>query len=60
MGVSVRVQRLLAGVEDAEKRTRIEKGAQRLMDPLGMGTQYKVLGITSSTGDTYPFNTNIT
>ncbi|KAB5596096.1 NADH dehydrogenase [ubiquinone] complex I, assembly factor 7 [Ceratobasidium theobromae] len=60
MGVSVRVQRLLAGVEDAEKRTRIEKGAQRLMDPLGMGTQYKVLGITSSTGDTYPFNINIT
>ncbi|KAF8604148.1 DUF185-domain-containing protein [Ceratobasidium sp. AG-I] len=56
MGASVRLQKLLDGTNDIERRALLEKGAQRLMDPLGMGTQYKVLGITSNPGSAYPFS----
>jgi len=34
----------------------IQKGAQRLVDPLGMGAQYQVMGIVSPTKEeVYPF-----
>lgn len=58
MGALVRLQRLLEWAkDDEERRERIVKGAQRLMDPLGMGTQYKLLGITSGSGQAvYPFS----
>ncbi|KAG9124017.1 hypothetical protein FRC07_013180 [Ceratobasidium sp. 392] len=55
MGAAVRLQKLLDATKDNERRTALEKGAQRLMDPLGMGTQYKVLGISSVSGAAYPF-----
>lgn len=56
MGASVRLQKLLDGTQDSERHTQLEKGAQRLMDPLGMGTQYKVLGVTSNSEPAYPFS----
>ncbi|KAG9104808.1 hypothetical protein FRC06_009278 [Ceratobasidium sp. 370] len=57
MGAAIRLQKLLDSARDGERRTALEKGARRLMDPLGMGTQYKVLGISSVSETVYPFST---
>jgi NADH dehydrogenase [ubiquinone] 1 alpha subcomplex assembly factor 7 len=56
MGASIRLQKLLDSTHDVERRTSLEKGAQRLMDPLGMGKQYKFLGVSSKPGPVYPFS----
>lgn len=47
MGLQERVKKLVKTAEDAERKTLIEGGASRLVDPKGMGGQYKVMGIVS-------------
>ncbi|KAG8773765.1 hypothetical protein FRC12_002322 [Ceratobasidium sp. 428] len=56
MGAVVRLQKLLDATKDNARRAALEKGAQRLVDPLNMGTQYKVLGMSSASGAAYPFS----
>ncbi|CAE6460773.1 unnamed protein product [Rhizoctonia solani] len=57
MGAPIRLHRLLQGAKDDETRERLRKGAARLMDLLGMGGQYKIMGVTSGgkQGQVYPF-----
>ncbi|EUC57087.1 hypothetical protein RSOL_208120 [Rhizoctonia solani AG-3 Rhs1AP] len=57
MGAPIRLHRLLQGAKDDGTRERLRKGAARLMDLLGMGKQYKVMGVTSGEkqGQVYPF-----
>ncbi|CAE7144243.1 unnamed protein product [Rhizoctonia solani] len=57
MGAPIRLHRLLQGAKEDETRERLRKGAARLMDLLGMGKQYKVMGVTSGEkqGQVYPF-----
>jgi hypothetical protein len=47
--------KLLASAE-GERKEDIRKGATRLIDTLGMGTQYQIMGIEpDSDGEVYPF-----
>lgn len=47
--------KLLASAE-GERKEDIRKGATRLIDTLGMGSQYQVMGIEpSGEGEVYPF-----
>jgi len=41
----------------SERKDDIRKGATRLIDPLGMGSQYQVMGITTTAPEeeVYPF-----
>ncbi|KDN48720.1 hypothetical protein RSAG8_02707, partial [Rhizoctonia solani AG-8 WAC10335] len=57
MGAPIRLHRLLQGAKDDETRERLRKGATRLMDLLGMGKEYKVMGVTSGGKQVqvYPF-----
>nr|GAT50423.1 predicted protein [Mycena chlorophos] len=57
MGLSMRVQALLAkhaGGAQKEKDALMETAA-RLLDPQGMGGQYKVLGLGGAGADVWPF-----
>jgi NADH dehydrogenase [ubiquinone] 1 alpha subcomplex assembly factor 7 len=45
MGLEPRVQALMSAAPDDVRRTEISQAAQRLVDPTGMGKQYKILGI---------------
>jgi hypothetical protein len=52
--------KLLASAPDARKED-IRKGATRLIDTLGMGSQYQVMGVepeSSGKGEVYPFPTS--
>ncbi|KAH7341536.1 S-adenosyl-L-methionine-dependent methyltransferase [Rhizoctonia solani] len=57
MGALIRLHRLVQGAKDDETRERLRKGAARLMDLLGMGGQYKIMGVTSGEKQeqVYPF-----
>lgn len=46
LGLEPRLNGLLKNVTEA-RRKEIESAAKRLVDPLGMGKEYKVMGITS-------------
>jgi hypothetical protein len=47
--------KLLASAE-GERKEDIRKGATRLIDTLGMGSQYQIMGIEpDSDGEVYPF-----
>jgi NADH dehydrogenase [ubiquinone] 1 alpha subcomplex assembly factor 7 len=57
MGLEVRLNKLITMARD-DRRKHIKEGAERLIDPLGMGSQYQVMGIVPSEGsetDVYPF-----
>jgi len=47
MGLHMRVEALKRAAKTPERKGSIEKAASRLVDTLGMGNEYKVLGITS-------------
>ena len=47
--------KLLASAE-GERKEDIRKGATRLIDTLGMGSQYQIMGIEpDNDGEVYPF-----
>lgn len=55
LGLEPRLRGLLAKAEEGRKK-EIESAAKRLVDGLGMGKEYRVLGFVSKgTGETYPF-----
>jgi NADH dehydrogenase [ubiquinone] 1 alpha subcomplex assembly factor 7 len=56
LGLQPRLDKLLKAASTEERRMDIRKGAKRLIDPLGMGAQYQVMGIVSpSKEEVYPF-----
>ena len=58
LGLQPRLEKLLASAPTDERRLDIQKGAKRLIDTLGMGRQYQVMGIIGPTADVevYPFS----
>lgn len=48
MGMNVRVEKLLK--ESKSSDNTIQSSAKRLIDPTGMGAQYKVMGVESRGG----------
>ncbi|CAD6588103.1 MAG: hypothetical protein TREMPRED_004934 [Tremellales sp. Tagirdzhanova-0007] len=60
LGLQPRLDKLVSSASSEERRIDIEKGAQRLVDPLGMGAQYQIMGIVSTTKEeVYPFPRDI-
>jgi NADH dehydrogenase [ubiquinone] 1 alpha subcomplex assembly factor 7 len=62
MGIQIRAAALALSASSLERKQAIEDGANRLIDPLGMGEQYKVLGIVAKSDgegqdarDVWPF-----
>lgn len=62
MGISVRVDALAQSASSETRRAAIRDSAKRLTDQLGMGEEYKVLGMTSAgqmeglaTAEVWPF-----
>ncbi|RSH90450.1 hypothetical protein EHS25_001055 [Saitozyma podzolica] len=58
LGLQPRLTKLLASATDDERRSQLQHGAKRLIDSLGMGSQYQVMGVVpASQGETevYPF-----
>ncbi|KAI6155219.1 DUF185-domain-containing protein [Pisolithus tinctorius] len=47
LGVQLRAASLIRAAPTTERKKAIEDGVNRLVDPLGMGGQYAVLGMTS-------------
>lgn len=45
LGIEKRVETLVKNAKDKERGKEIDQAAKRLIDPNGMGAQYKVLGI---------------
>lgn len=57
LGLEPRMSKLLE-TASGERKEDIRKGATRLIDTLGMGSQYQVMGIEpgeSGAGEVYPF-----
>lgn len=48
VGVQLRAERLIKAAPTEERRTAIAESVNRLVDPLGMGGQYAVLGVTGT------------
>jgi NADH dehydrogenase [ubiquinone] 1 alpha subcomplex assembly factor 7 len=48
MGIQLRADRLIKAAPTEERKTAIAQSVNRLVDPLGMGGQYAVLGITAT------------
>lgn len=46
MGLPFRLQGLLKAAKSEERREDLRGAAARLVDPVGMGKEYQVLGIT--------------
>lgn len=63
MGIEIRAAALVRSAFSLERKKAIEDGASRLIDPLGMGEQYKVLGAVAKgraeegqdVGEVWPF-----
>ena len=63
MGLRLRVDALVRNAKTDERRTAIRDAAKRLVDPVGMGKEYQVMGITNfgsgaearSPADVWPF-----
>jgi SAM-dependent MidA family methyltransferase len=47
LGLQQRVDALKANASEEERKKEIESGASRLIDPTGMGAQYKVMGVSA-------------
>ncbi|KAG5337281.1 hypothetical protein C0989_009927 [Termitomyces sp. Mn162] len=58
MGMPVRVMGLVRQAKDEERRSTILDAAERLVDPAGMGKEYKVFGFTNieASPSVYPFD----
>ncbi|KAJ3489482.1 hypothetical protein NLI96_g2081 [Meripilus lineatus] len=48
MGIQMRVEALKRGAQSEDRKHEIERGVLRLINLTGMGTQYQVMGFTSS------------
>ncbi len=48
MGIQMRIEALKRGAQSEDRKHEIERGAFRLINLTGMGTQYQVMGFTSS------------
>ncbi|KAG6902834.1 hypothetical protein C0995_010719 [Termitomyces sp. Mi166 len=61
MGMSVRVMGLVRQAKDEERRSAIIDAAKRLVDPVGMGEEYKVFGFTNikESPSVYPFDEGV-
>ncbi len=46
MGLQARLDALTASAKTDERKRQIEQAAKRLVDPTGMGTQYRSMGMT--------------
>ncbi|WOO85733.1 Protein arginine methyltransferase NDUFAF7, mitochondrial [Vanrija pseudolonga] len=61
LGLEPRLTSLLSSAaDDPDKQRRIRRGAQRLIDEMGMGSQYQVMAFANgpaAEGDVYPFGT---
>ncbi|KAF8843712.1 DUF185-domain-containing protein [Paxillus ammoniavirescens] len=60
LGVHLRAANLVKSAQTEERKSVIAEGVNRLVDPLGMGGQYAVLGVTGSSNgtsknDVWPF-----
>ena len=61
MGLRARVAALKAAAPDDARRTQIDSAVARLVDPTGMGAQYKVMALTGKRneemddGERWPF-----
>ncbi|ORX34147.1 S-adenosyl-L-methionine-dependent methyltransferase [Kockovaella imperatae] len=58
LGLQPRLQKLLASNTSPERKQDLIKGAQRLVDPVFMGSQYQIMGLLSGAGEgaeVYPF-----
>jgi hypothetical protein len=59
MGIGARVAALQHAAASPERADALEKAAARLVDATGMGREYKVMGVTASSGaaeeDVWPF-----
>jgi NADH dehydrogenase [ubiquinone] 1 alpha subcomplex assembly factor 7 len=68
MGIEIRAAALLRSASSLERKKAIEDGTGRLIDPLGMGEQYKVLGAVAKSraeegqdvGEVWPFTKKYT
>jgi NADH dehydrogenase [ubiquinone] 1 alpha subcomplex assembly factor 7 len=57
LGMEPRLQKLLDSASTPERKEDIRKAGARLIDPLGMGTQYQVMGVVpEGQKDVYPFD----
>lgn len=54
MGIEVRCNALMRSAINDERRKDIEHSVKRLINPLGMGTQYQVMAVTPK-AKPYPF-----
>lgn len=59
LGLEARLRKLMDTAATPERKDDIRKGATRLIDPMGMGSQYQVMGIsmTPEGEEVYPFPT---
>lgn len=48
MGYHARLSKLLNTAAEEIRNLRIRQAGQRLIDPIGMGKQYQVLGVTGN------------
>lgn len=61
MGIQLRVEGLKKAAISEDRKRSIEESTRRLVDPLSMGKEYKVMGITSQhpmgaeVGEVWPF-----
>lgn len=56
LGLEPRLSKLLDSAASAERKEDIRKAAARLIDPLGMGSQYQVMGVVpEGEEEVYPF-----
>ncbi|OCH86620.1 DUF185-domain-containing protein [Obba rivulosa] len=49
MGLAPRVNSLIANAKSDDRKSEIQKAAQRLVDLTGMGSQYQIMGLTGLT-----------
>lgn len=47
LGLPLRLQGLLRAAKTDKRREEIRSAAKRLVDPVGMGKEYQVMGITN-------------
>lgn len=57
LGLEARLRKLMDSATTEDRKEDIRKGATRLIDPLGMGSQYQVMGISTTPEgeEVYPF-----
>jgi NADH dehydrogenase [ubiquinone] 1 alpha subcomplex assembly factor 7 len=59
LGLQPRLNKLLVSAPSDQRRAELRNGAKRLVDTLGMGSQYQALGVVPNdepAGEAYPFS----